>query len=65
MQPIREERSAATSVEISHLDVALILDPAKREQRKGALRALREGTTYGPRIVRAWRAQEGSWFRDG
>jgi peptide deformylase len=34
--------------EIDHLDGALILDRTEREQRKGALRALREGTTYSP-----------------
>jgi peptide deformylase len=34
--------------EIDHLDGVLILDRAAREQRKGALRALREGTAYSP-----------------
>jgi peptide deformylase len=34
--------------EIDHLDGVLILDRAPREQRKGALRALREGTSYSP-----------------
>lgn len=34
--------------EIDHLDGVLILDRTVREQRKGALRALREGTTYSP-----------------
>ena len=34
--------------EIDHLDGVLILDRASREQRKGALRALREGTSYTP-----------------
>jgi len=34
--------------EIDHLDGVLILDRATREQRKGALRALREGSTYSP-----------------
>ncbi len=34
--------------EIDHLDGILILDRATREQRKGALRALREGGTYSP-----------------
>jgi peptide deformylase len=34
--------------EIDHLDGVLILDRTEREQRKGALRALREGITYGP-----------------
>lgn len=34
--------------EIDHLDGVLILDRTARDQRKGALRALREGTTYAP-----------------
>ncbi len=34
--------------EIDHLDGVLILDHAPRSQRKGALRALREGGTYSP-----------------
>jgi peptide deformylase len=36
--------------EIDHLDGVLILDRAPRDQRKGALRALREGGTYSPPI---------------
>ncbi len=34
--------------EIDHLDGVLILDRAPREQRKAALRALREGDSYAP-----------------
>jgi peptide deformylase len=34
--------------ELDHLDGVLILDRAPREQRKGALRALREGSAYAP-----------------
>jgi peptide deformylase len=34
--------------EVDHLDGVLILDRTEREQRKGALRALREGETYAP-----------------
>lgn len=34
--------------EIDHLDGVLILDRTAREQRKGALRALREGSSYTP-----------------
>jgi peptide deformylase len=34
--------------EIDHLDGTLILDRAPRAQRKGALRALREGGSYSP-----------------
>jgi peptide deformylase len=36
--------------EIDHLDGVLILDRAPREQRKAALRALREGGSYSPRV---------------
>ena len=36
--------------EIDHLDGVLILDRAPRDQRKGALRALREGTSYSPPV---------------
>jgi peptide deformylase len=34
--------------ELDHLDGILILDRTTREQRKGALRALREGGSYSP-----------------
>ena len=34
--------------EIDHLDGVLILDRTSRDQRKGALRALREGGSYAP-----------------
>ena len=34
--------------EIDHLDGTLILERTSREQRKGALRALREGSTFSP-----------------
>jgi peptide deformylase len=34
--------------EMDHLDGVLILDRTTDEQRKGALRALREGTTFSP-----------------
>jgi peptide deformylase len=34
--------------EIDHLDGVLILDRSPRDQRKGALRALREGDSYSP-----------------
>jgi peptide deformylase len=34
--------------EIDHLDGVLILDRTDREQRKGAMRALREGTSFTP-----------------
>jgi len=34
--------------ELDHLDGVLILDRTEREQRRGALRALREGDSYAP-----------------
>ena len=34
--------------ELDHLDGVLILDRTEREQRKGAMRALREGTGFSP-----------------
>jgi peptide deformylase len=34
--------------EVDHLDGVLMIDRAERDQRKGALRALREGGTYAP-----------------
>jgi len=37
--------------EIDHLDGILILDRAPRQQRKGALRALREGGSYSPSLA--------------
>jgi peptide deformylase len=36
--------------EVDHLDGVLILDRTTREQRKGALRALREGGDYSPPV---------------
>jgi peptide deformylase len=36
--------------EIDHLDGVLILDRTPRDQRKGALRALREGGSYSPPV---------------
>ncbi len=44
--------------EIDHLDGVLILDHAPRDQRKAALRALREGSSYAP-------AAEEQGARDG
>jgi peptide deformylase len=51
-EPIRVEASGLEARvlqhEIDHLDGVLILDRTEREQRKGAMRALREGTSYAP-----------------
>jgi peptide deformylase len=49
--------------EIDHLDGVLILDRAPREQRKGALRALREGGGYSP-AVEADEARDGGDHRE-
>jgi peptide deformylase len=45
--------------EIDHLDGVLILDRTTREQRKGALRALREGEEYVPPTSEAEEALQG------
>jgi peptide deformylase len=38
--------------EIDHLDGVLIVERTTRDQRKGALRALREGTAFSPDLLR-------------
>jgi len=45
--------------EIDHLDGVLMLDRTVREQRKGALRALREGEEYSPPTTEAEEALQG------
>ena len=45
--------------EIDHLDGVLILDRTSREQRKAALRALREGEAYSPAAVEEAGGAEG------
>jgi peptide deformylase len=54
-EPVRIEASGLEARvlqhEIDHLDGVLILDRAPRAQRKGALRALREGDTYSPPVA--------------
>ena len=50
--------------EIDHLDGVLILDRAPREQRKGALRALREGGSYSPPLADEDEAGEGGEHRE-
>ena len=51
-EPLRLEASGLEARvlqhEIDHLDGVLILDRTNREQRKGAMRALREGESYSP-----------------
>jgi peptide deformylase len=50
--------------EIDHLDGVLILDHAPRQQRKGALRALREGGSYSPPLTDEDEAAEASEHRE-
>jgi peptide deformylase len=45
--------------EIDHLDGVLMLDRTVREQRQGALRALREGQEYSPPTTEAEEALQG------
>jgi peptide deformylase len=50
--------------EIDHLDGVLILDRAPRQQRKGALRALREGGSYSPPLPDEDGAGDGGEHRE-
>jgi peptide deformylase len=54
-EPVRIEASGLEARvlqhEIDHLDGVLILDRAPRQQRKSALRALREGGSYSPPLA--------------
>jgi peptide deformylase len=62
-EPIRLEASGLEARvlqhELDHLDGILILDRAPRAQRKGALRALREGGSYSPPLAEQEAADEG------
>ena len=62
-EPIRLEASGLEARvlqhELDHLDGILILDRAPRAQRKGALRALREGGSYSPPLADQDEADEG------
>jgi peptide deformylase len=62
-EPIRLEASGLEARvlqhELDHLDGILILDRAPRAQRKGALRALREGDSYSPPLAEQDEADEG------
>jgi peptide deformylase len=62
-EPIRLEASGLEARvlqhELDHLDGILILDRAPRAQRKGALRALREGGSYSPPLPEQDEADEG------
>jgi peptide deformylase len=54
-EPVRIEASGLEARvlqhELDHLDGVLILDRTPRAQRKGALRALREGESYSPPLA--------------
>ncbi len=62
-EPMRIEASGLEARvlqhELDHLDGVLILDRAPRAQRKGALRALREGEQLQPAAGRAGRRRRG------
>jgi peptide deformylase len=62
-EPIRLEASGLEARvlqhELDHLDGVLILDRAPRAQRKGALRALREGGSYSPPLAEQDAGDEG------
>ncbi len=62
-EPIRLEASGLEARvlqhELDHLDGVLILDRAPRAQRKGALRALREGDSYSPPLAEQDATDEG------
>ncbi len=62
-EPIRLEASGLEARvlqhELDHLDGILILDRAPRAQRKGALRALREGGSYSPPLAEQEASDEG------
>jgi peptide deformylase len=62
-EPIRLEASGLEARvlqhELDHLDGVLILDRAPRAQRKGALRALREGGSYSPPLAEQEEANGG------
>jgi peptide deformylase len=61
--PVRIEASGLEARvlqhEIDHLDGVLILDRTERSQRKGALRALREGGSYSPPLAESEDGDEG------
>jgi peptide deformylase len=66
-EPVRIEASGLEARvlqhEIDHLDGVLILDRTERAQRKGALRALREGGSYSPPLAEP-AAEDGGEHRE-
>jgi len=67
-KPVRLEASGLEARvlqhEIDHLDGVLILDRAPRAQRKGALRAMREGESYSPPLAEQEAAEEAGEHRE-
>jgi peptide deformylase len=67
-EPVRIEASGLEARvlqhELDHLDGVLILDRAPRAQRKGALRALREGDSYSPPLPEGDAAEEAGEHRE-
>jgi peptide deformylase len=67
-EPVRIEASGLEARvlqhEIDHLDGVLILDHAPRDQRRGALRALRDGGSYSPPIEDEEDADPGEGHRE-
>jgi peptide deformylase len=67
-EPVRIEASGLEARvlqhEIDHLDGVLILDRAPRQQRKAALRALREGESYSPPLEEGPAGGEGGEHRE-
>jgi peptide deformylase len=51
--------------EVDHLDGVLMIDRTEREQRKGALRALREGGTFAPESDEETEGEDGTQSGEG
>jgi peptide deformylase len=67
-EPVRIEASGLEARvlqhELDHLDGVLILDRTPRAQRKGALRALREGGSYSPPLPEPPADEDGGEHRE-
>jgi peptide deformylase len=51
--------------EVDHLDGVLMIDRTERDQRKGALKALREGGTYAPEADEETEGEDGAQSSEG
>jgi peptide deformylase len=51
--------------EVDHLDGVLMIDRTERDQRKGALKALREGGTYAPDADEETEGEDGAQSSEG